>query len=242
MGIQSENRLDEFVSFISPRAEWISKEDIYITLRLIDLMSHDFNLLRPNDFLIAEIGVWKGAWSETILRNTKNTKLVGVDPYPGGKVPQEAYEITVNCLADLIESKRFCILKNYDSLDLDFFIIHIDGRHTEYNVLQDLYFAKQHILEYGIIIVDDYRNYNFPGVASAMYKFIHESEFRIFLATEGKAYICGKSRHKFFNKYINEVLSNESILNFKPHWSDAISNETGYIQETDVNGHTVFLC
>jgi len=239
---QSDNLIDQYVKYISPRAEWINKADIYITLRLIELLNTEFKLTPPKDFLIAEIGVWKGAWSETILRNTKNTKVTGVDPYPGGRVPQQAYETTVRFLADLIASDRFRLLENYTSLNLEFSIIHIDGRHTEFDALKDLDFAKHHILEHGIIIVDDYRNYNFPGVASAMYKFIHESEFRIFLVTEGKAYICKKDRHQFFEKYIKEVLSNESILNFKPYWSDEISNETGYIQETDVNGHTIFLC
>ena len=241
MAFNSGNKLDEYLKYMSPRAEWISKKDIYITLRLIDLLNLEFT--HPlNDFLIAEIGVWKGAWSETILRNTKNTKVTGIDPYPGGMVPQYAYEATITHLADLIESGRFKLLNNYDSLDSKFFIIHIDGKHTEINVLKDLVFAKEHILESGIVVVDDYRNFNFPGVASAMYKFIHTSHLRIFLMTEDNAYLCDKGSHEFFQKYINDVLSKEAILEFKPYWSDSISIEAGYIQETDVNGHGIHLC
>ena len=241
---RSDNLIDKYVNYMSPRAEWINKKDIYITLRLIDLLNAEFELAPPllQDFLIAEIGVWKGAWSETILRNTENTKVTGVDPYPGGRVPQQAYETTVRCLADLINTNRFQLLESYASLNLEFSIIHIDGRHTEFNALKDLDFAKHHILEHGVIIVDDYRNYNFPGVASAMYKFIHGSNFRIFLVTEDKAYICEKSMHSFFQKYISDILSDDTILSFKPYYSDELSEEAGYIQEADVNGHSVFLC
>jgi len=234
-----DSKLDRKINYISPRSEWISKKDIYITERLIDFLNTEF---APNDFLIAEIGVWKGAWSETILRNTTNTKLTGVDPYPGGKIPQECRETTLKFLADLIETQRFKLLENYNSLDLEFFLIHIDGKHTERDVLKDLDFAKEHIRDNGVIIVDDYRNFNFPGVASAMYKFIHESNYRIFLCTEDKAYICEKGKHKFFENYVNNVLSNESILDFKPYFSDAASEDAKYIQETDVNGHAVILC
>ena len=60
--------------------------------------------------------------------------------------------------------------------------------------------------------------------------------------TEDKAYLCDKGSHEFFQKYINDVLSKEAILEFKPYWSDSISKEAGYIQETDVNGHGIHLC
>jgi hypothetical protein len=146
-------------------------------------------------------------------------------------------------MEDLTKSNRFSLLENYFSLDQNFSIIHIDGRHTEASVDQDLDFASNHLAFNGVMIIDDFKHDYFPGVASSMFKFIQKSNYRLFMVSERKAYICHKEYHETFYKFFLESTPKiENIVNIVQHYDDKLSLETGYIQETDVNGYPVLLC
>jgi hypothetical protein len=70
-------------------------------------------------------------------------------------------------------------------------IISVDAGHLHDEVLNDLYLAKSALADNGVIVADDYFNYNWPGVTTAVNHFIENNpEFEPFLITNGKLYIC----------------------------------------------------
>lgn len=84
---------------------------------------------------------------------------------------------------------------HYDSLheitsDTSFSLVHIDGEHSESAVERDLNLAAKLIADNAIIVVDDFFHLDFPGVSSAVYKFLQNSDFSSFMITHSKIYIC----------------------------------------------------
>jgi hypothetical protein len=207
---------------------------MYIVLKVIDALRNDDGFRLG----ILEIGVWKGAWSETILRNRDNTYVVGVDPYPG-EIFQEPKRIALDCMEDLISSERFRLIDTYENLDLTFDLIHIDGKHTEDCVEKDLVFARDHANRNSVIVVDDFRDPYFPGVANSMYKFLSQNDFKVFLMSENKAYICKTENHDILYKYLYNQILLENVINIKKHY---VGPSPSFIQEANINGFPVLLC
>ena len=234
-------RIDQFPMFFpTDRVEWLAKKDLYIAIRIIDYFENKYS--ETNTIKILEIGVWKGAWSESVLRNSIRSELVGIDPYPGGEFTLNVKKSMLIAMQDLTNLNRFKLKESYDGLHQEFYLIHVDGKHTEINVSNDLDYASHNLFKEGIIIVDDYRHDYFPGVASAMYNFLRKGDYKLFLVTEGKAYICHQRYHSFYYNYFYENISREKIIDIKKFYTDENSVISGYIQETDVNGYPVLLC
>jgi hypothetical protein len=55
-----------------------------------------------------------------------------------------------------------------------FRFIHIDGGHSHENAYSDLCLAHKHIIENGILAVDDYEHEDWPGVTTAVGDFMAE--------------------------------------------------------------------
>jgi len=227
--------LDKYLKFYSSHSEWLAKKDIYLVLKIIDLLRKSLVYTR---FLILEIGVYKGAWSETILRNRENIFCTGIDPYPTEHL-QEAKKIALECMQDLIMVKKFKLLENYYLIQDAFNIIHIDGKHTEDFVEMDLNFAKKNLVNEGVIIVDDFRNQYFPGVANAMYKFLNENDFKVLIMSENKAYICKTELHHKYYKNLFKSISSENIVPIEKYYQGTSSN---YINMPTINGFPSLLC
>ena len=60
--------------------------------------------------------------------------------------------------------------------DQQFRFIHVDAGHSKEEAQHDLRLADAHLLEKGIISVDDYKHFRFPGVVEAVEIFMNEHQ------------------------------------------------------------------
>lgn len=228
------NKSCEFKIIQLPQRERI------IWLNLLDALIA-CSAVKPKDFVM-EIGVYKGGWALTVLINEPTVFVVGIDPYPGlneVKLELENY-IKVNKLTEkfkLYDShENFLKLENHKS---KFQIIHIDGEHTETAVFRDLMFASEKLSESGIIIVDDFFDKRFPGVTFAVQEFMNNYNFRIFMITEKKVYICRERFHKENFELFENLLTNNQIQ-FSRGFRTGSFGES-YVQSNAVLGYDNLL-
>ncbi len=181
-----------------PGSEWLTKLDTSLTLEIFD-KSHFKNFL--------EIGVWKGAWSFSILGNFGFSEGVGVDPYPGFE------SIEKNLMHDVIKygfQDRFKLYESTEELikeknpNLKFDLIHIDGEHSQKAIERDLKVASTVLTDSGVVIVDDYRHQHFPGIAAGVFNFLNSNDFASFCLTPNKMYI---SRTGAYSNYFQRILN-----------------------------------
>ena len=143
---------------------------------------------------ISEIGVYKGGWLLTLLRNLPHWKALGVDPYPN--LP-EIKKTFLHYLEFDGFSDRVELVENYDFIqEKEFNMIHIDGEHSESAVLKDLAWAEQNMSKQGVIVVDDIWHPLFPGIASAVMKVVHNGSLVPFLITRNKIYITFEENYQ----------------------------------------------
>lgn len=183
--------------------EWLHPYDAFFSM----------NLLVDSGGGICEVGVYKGGYLITMLKNIPRINAVAIDPYPGLNSIKETF---FNNLLSHGLKDRVRHFAHYDSLkENSFDLIHIDGEHSESAVTKDLYFAQNNLAKRGIIVVDDIWHPLFPGVVSATFKFVHESKFVPFLSTRQKMYICTESEYEYFFSQASELLQKFNI----PHSS-----------------------
>jgi len=72
-------------------------------------------------------------------------------------------------------------------------LIHIDGSHQYEVVKKDLSNALKYLTVGGVIIVDDYRNFQFPGVGRAFWEFVEDHKMHLICSTPTKAYITNSN-------------------------------------------------
>lgn len=213
--------------------EWLSKLDAEICLHLLDSISAKTPELRA-----LEIGVWKGAFATTILMNFTSSTVIGVDPYPNG---EEAERILRERIEELQVSPRFELVSSLNQVSREqlFNLIHVDGKHTEKDCLSDLNLASRKLARGGVMVVDDILHPWFPGVTSAFFKFLSNSDFVMFLSTGSKGYICRAPDAD------NLRAATKGQSNFKTLWEthDGFFESGGgrYPQETDVNDFPVLI-
>ena len=216
-----------------PGSEWLTKLDTSLTLEIFD-KSH------CNNFL--EIGVWKGAWSFSILGNFETAQGVGVDPYPGFELIEE------NLMHDVTKYRfqdRFKLYKSTETLlrdknpNLKFDLIHIDGEHSQKAIERDLKVAANVLSDSGVIIVDDYRHQHFPGIAAGVFKFLNLNDFASFCLTPNKMYIC---RTVSYSDYFQQILNYCKITeaNFETEFKGTPYGNP-FAQENSIHGFQQIL-
>ena len=167
------------------RVLWLDPLDAFLAISL---------LKEEQTGEICEIGIYKGGWLLTLLRNLPNWKAIGVDPYPNLSEIRASFLnfVKINGLVDRVD-----LFENYDSIwGKEFKMIHIDGEHSESAVLSDLAWAERNISRQGVIIVDDIWHPLFPGIASAVMKVVHSSSFVPFLITRNKIYLTFEENYQ----------------------------------------------
>lgn len=75
-------------------------------------------------------------------------------------------------------------------------LLHIDGCHEHSAVMNDLTIFTQHMHDEGTIVLDDFNDYEYPGVNSAaieysLAKYNYEN-WRVYAIGDNKAYMCKK--------------------------------------------------
>ncbi len=71
--------------------------------------------------------------------------------------------------------------------------IHIDGSHQYEVVKKDLLNSLSYLAKGGVIVLDDYRNFQFPGVARAFWEFVEDNKMHLICSTPTKAYITNSN-------------------------------------------------
>lgn len=219
--------------------EWLSHTDILVSLLLLRTSGGSGDIFAQKSFL--EIGVWKGAYSAVLLKNLGNSRGFGVDPFPGRpelkKSLNESFRrLHISSRWTLYSSWAGFSGGNHGLMDL----IHVDGEHSERAATRDLQFSANHLSESGILVVDDYRHFWFPGVGSALYRFIHSTDFRVLAMTEKKAYLVRRP----FLRETQELLEGEveTEVGLRAYRSiDDRGPDFGFRQKPDVEGESVVL-
>jgi hypothetical protein len=222
--------------------ETLSVEDIVIAGAMHLIIQGELGERNQEIFKVLEVGVWLGAWTSSILLNVPHSRVVGIDPYPfeSGSMVQRQL---LSSLRDQGVEERFSLIPSWEQVDerAIFDLIHIDGLHEESAVDVDLNNAKDHLSPWGVIVVDDYRHLYFPGIASSLYSFLRNYEFRIFLATPNKAYIASREMAETYFQLSQSVLSKSSGIGLHMHIQD-FDSTTPYASRTDVLEQPVIIC
>lgn len=220
--------------------EWLSIIDGWLGVLLLEYLRDSATITETN---VLEVGVWKGAWTSVILKNIEKVRGFGIDPFPG----RPDFE---NNLLSRLESiglgGRFELFRTWGELNKrsavaeEFSLIHIDGEHSETAVASDLRFASKCLTDRGMIVIDDWRHFWFPGIASAMYRFVHESEFAIFAVSENKAYLVKEKFHAEMQEQLRPVIENALGMSVWTSWEEWDTNRE-YSQLSDIGGYSVLL-
>ena len=200
--------------------EWLHPYDAFFSM----------NLLVDSGGGICEVGVYKGGYLITMLRNNPRLNAVAIDPYPGLNSIKETF--LNNILSYKLEDK-IKHFADYNSLKENLFdLIHIDGEHSESAVIKDLHFARDNLASKGLIVIDDIWHPLFPGVVSAAMKFVHESDFVPFLSTRQKMFICRENQYEYHYSQASALLQKFNI----PHssgWMKGSPNHQGILGAFD---------
>ena len=84
-------------------------------------------------------------------------------------------------------------------------IIHIDGSHQFEIVRHDLQNALRILSPEGVIILDDYSNFAYPGVARAFWEFYENNEIGIICATPARIYVTKKQYISSYQLALKEL-------------------------------------
>lgn len=84
-------------------------------------------------------------------------------------------------------------------------IIHIDGSHQYEIVRHDLQNALRILSPEGVIILDDYSNFEYPGVARAFWEFYENNEIGIICATPARIYVAKKQYISSYQLALKEL-------------------------------------
>lgn len=184
------------------RLNYFDASDVSIWLDPIDLflateISRSFPK-QPGGLSVLEVGVYKGAWILSLSKNVATfERLVGIDPYPDDHQALR-HELPKRVMALGLTEK----FTHYDSWETmadgeasegspnGFNVIHVDGDHTFAGAALDLSYVNTWLLPGGVVIVDDFYNLYYPGIASATYKFLESKGFALFGLSKNKAYAC----------------------------------------------------
>ena len=191
----------------------------------------------PKDGFVAEIGVYRGGFSEDILRANQPKKLHLIDLW--GLEDADLYSIaqggakwveTLNSLRDAyvevqskfahgIASGRIEVHRSHSCdaaklfPDRYFDWIYIDAMHDHESVFSDLQAFKSKIKPGGFILGHDFHTFLDPevfGVVRAVREFILLGEFELLLLTNEKfpSYLLGRTdEHDSFEKLKNDLLN-----------------------------------
>jgi hypothetical protein len=220
---------------------WLARNSYAEFLHPVDAELSASLLLAMNtmEISVAEIGVWKGAWVATILRNYPRSRAVGIDPYPNSPDVKKAMESRLRRLG---VSDRFVHFEEFESVpeNLCFDVIHVDGLHTERQVIADLKNAQSKLLQNGVIILDDFRHAWFPGIQSALYQFLLSEDFRIFMVSSNKAYLARPKRAEELWSYFKNTRDSRKLSRLHENSTEFAGNNS-YAQESDVLGQPVLI-
>lgn len=220
--------------------EWLGLIDGRLGVVLLEYVRNSAETAQTS---ILEVGVWKGAWSSVMLKNVEEVRGFGIDPFPGRP---DFEQNLLTRLESIGVRRRFELFHTWEQFNHRYTVadelsmIHIDGEHSETAVASDLRFASKCLADRGVIVIDDYRHFWFPGIASAMHGFLNESEFKIFAVTENKAYLVKEKFHAEMKEQLHPIIENALGISVWTSFLEWDSN-LAYPQLSDIGGYSVLL-
>ena len=200
---------------------WLDPIDLFAATICSKILSRQIPVVR-----ILEVGVFKGSWILSLARNSRYpVEMVGIDPYPDEnarwrdflpeKVRAWGYEDVFSHFESWEELKES---RTEGSGRTSFDIIHIDGDHSFSGAEVDLSNVDDWLAEEGVVVIDDFYNLNFPGVALATYQFLEREGYAIFLATLNKVYVCRIPFHAFWVDEMERGLEKSALSVSERSW------------------------
>lgn len=220
--------------------EWLHPIDGRLAVILLEFAT---KRTTSSEIGFLEIGVYKGAWASVLLKNLDSVRGQGIDPYPGRAGFKEAL---ISRLDQIGVSNRFELFASWEDFSQQqngpdkLSLIHIDGEHSESAVWADLHLAEKYLADQGILVVDDYRHFWFPGIASAVYRFVYESEFRLIALTENKAYLVRAGFHAEMQEQLRPIIEDEIGMRVWKSWREWDPHRE-FFQSSDVREHSPLL-
>lgn len=159
---------------------------------------------------IAEIGVWKGkSLALLALIASAKDQIYAMDLFGDDLLEQTQHNIT-SFVAPEFASRISYLKGNTADYSTDYLktlfknklrILHIDAGHEYHEVLHTLTLTAPFMQDYGIIIMDDYQDREFPGVPAATLDYCYETaqgRWVPFLAGANKMYLANPVYAKLF--------------------------------------------
>lgn len=177
------------------------------SLHVIDALLQFQNELNINGDLV-EFGVYKGRVANFLVSHLgKNEKIILID-YNDHGVGEKLLNSSIDVIQWITNSQSFLLklvsLLNYGHSRF----IHIDGSHEFKETKSEISTAKIQLSKKGIISIDDFENDHYPQVIAATYSKILSffSNYRLFLISDKKAYICHKKMLKTYGNFSLDTL------------------------------------
>ena len=192
---------------------------------------------------LLEVGVFKGAFMNTLLMNCPNWTAVGIDPYPGHPETRELFKENARSLGLTEKIDLFNDFEEFQSKKVSlstsemigrFGLIHIDGEHSEEAVYRDLNESFKYLASDGILVIDDIFHTAFPGIASAVYRFIHSNSLVPFLLSGDKMWLCFPEFYEKFSEATRFILNDRQIA-FNSDYLDV------YEQSNSIKGYSQII-
>jgi hypothetical protein len=157
--------------------------------------------LLPKGLKIAEVGVFRGEFSEKIIEKCEPSEIFLVDLWEGVMTSGDKDGKNIKKITDMFkvfqeevlpkfskvngaEIHRTTSDKFFDGVKEDYFdAIYIDAAHTYRAVKKDLENARKAVKHNGVIMGHDYHEKKFPGVYRAVNEFITKHDLKISYVT-----------------------------------------------------------
>lgn len=175
-------------------------------MKIVDTRDNLLDIL-PKKMKIAELGVFKGEFSEIILNKTQPSELFLVDIFPpeicsgdkdGNNIVYANLETYYDTLikkykrskrVKVVKSTTTEFLKSIDDEYLD--AVYIDADHSYDAIKNDLELSFKKVKTGGMIMGHDYTASMFPGVVKAVDEFCSSNNLKIqYLTKDGCPTYC----------------------------------------------------
>lgn len=209
----SEENLSKFVKGDNDLEGWFLPGDM-VSFVIIDAIHSDYKVQGS----ICEVGVFKGKSLSFLSHLIKeNEKLLGYDLFM-----DDHYDCTELALKNHGNNIHYELIKvntidlKYDDIkhklqDNTLRILHIDAGHEYHEVMQSLILFAPFVDDQGVIIMDDFQDREFHGVAAAVLDFCEidrPRRFVPFFSGQNKIYLSIRTMASFYQK---KLIENKSI-------------------------------
>jgi predicted O-methyltransferase YrrM len=171
-----------------------------------------FDLQQRNGIVgpMLEIGVYMGKSASVLAAHARpSERVVLVDVHKHFDEAIEKAHLAA-CDFQLMPSERFrADFRDYGALKRACRFVHIDSSHQYRATLGELKIVDELLADGGIAVFDDFVNLDYSQNMAAIFRYIFtaDTDLRLFLITNEKAYVCRESALAFYGGFALEGLT-----------------------------------